>query len=112
MGVERIASLMEEVEPAKPDVFFALLGEEARHQMLPVIMQLREAGLWVEIDYAGGGLKRQMGLSDKIRARHTLIVGENELKSRNGILRNMLTKKQQEIPLSSLSGTLKSLAKS
>ncbi len=112
MGVERIASLMEEVEPAKPDVFFALLGEEARHQMLPVIMQLRVAGLWVEIDYAGGGLKKQMGLSDKIGARHTLIIGENELKSGKSILRNMATKKQQEIPLSSLSGTLKSLAKS
>jgi histidyl-tRNA synthetase len=111
MGVERIASLMEGVEPTKPDLFFALLGDEARQQMLPIIMQLREIGLSIEMDYAGGGLKKQMGLSDKLGARFTLITGENELKSGKGVLRNMATKEQQELPLSTLPRTLKSLVK-
>jgi histidyl-tRNA synthetase len=111
MGVERIASLMERIEPTKPDLFFALLGEEARRQMFPVVMQLREIGLRIEMDYAGGGLKKQMGLSDKLGARYTLIVGENELKSGKGILRNMATKEQTEPPLSTLPRTLKSLVK-
>ena len=111
MGVERSASLLERVEPTKPDLFFALLGDEARRQMLPIIMQLREIGLWVEVDYAGDGLKKQMGLSDKLGARYTLIVGENELKSGKGVLRNMTTKEQQELPLSTLPRTLKPLVK-
>ncbi|HXC61913.1 MAG TPA: histidine--tRNA ligase [Nitrospiria bacterium] len=111
MGVERIASLMKPVEPPKPDFFFALLGEEALKQMLPVIMQLRREGLRIEIDYGGGNLKKQMGLSDKLGARYTLILGENELKSGKAILRNMTTKEQQELVLSTLSQTLKSLVK-
>lgn len=111
MGVERIASLMKPVESPKPDLFFALLGEEALRQMLPAIMQLRGEGLQIEIDYSGGSLKKQMGLSDKLGARYTLIVGENELKSGKAILRNMTTKEQQEPVFSTLPQTLKSLVK-
>lgn len=110
MGVERIASLMERLEPPKPHFFFALLGEEARHQMLPTMMQLRTDGLRIEMDYAGGGLKKQMGLADKLGARYTLIVGENEFKSKQAILRDMTTKEQQELSLSTLPQTLKSLS--
>lgn len=111
MGVERIASLMERLEPPKPHFFFALLGEEARHQMLPTMMQLRREGILVETNYAGEGLKKQMGLADKLGARYTVIVGENELKLKKAILRDMTTKEQQEFSLSTPSQTLKSIAK-
>jgi histidyl-tRNA synthetase len=102
MGVERIATLMERIETPKPDLFFALLGEEAVRQMLPVIIRLRDRGVRVEMDYSGGGLKKQMGLSDKLGARHTLIVGENELNLGKAILRNMSDKSQTDLPLSEL----------
>jgi len=111
MGVERITSLMRPVEPRKPDLFFALLGEEAARQMLPLIMQLQREGLKIEMDYSGGSLKKQMSLSDKLVARYTLIIGDNELKSGKSILRNMSTKEQQELDLPTLSQTLKSLVK-
>ena len=102
MGVERIATLMERIETPKPDLFFALLGEESVRQMLPVIVRLRGHGVQVEMDYSGGGLKKQMGLSDKLGARFTLIVGENELKSGKAILRNMSDKSQTELLLAEL----------
>lgn len=111
MGVERIASLMKPTEPLKPDLFFALLGEEALKQMVPVIMQLRREGLRIETDYNGGNLKKQMGLSDKLGAKYTLIIGENELKSGKAIVRNMLTKEQQELVLPTLHQTIKSFVK-
>jgi histidyl-tRNA synthetase len=106
MGVERIASLMERIETPKPDVFFALLGEGAVRQILPVIIRLRGEGVRVEMDYAGGGLKKQMALSDKLGARYTLIIGENELKSGKAALRDMSTKEQREILLTELPGPL------
>ncbi|MEK6683350.1 MAG: histidine--tRNA ligase [Nitrospirota bacterium] len=106
MGVERIASLMERIETPKPDVFFALLGEEAVRPMLPVIVRLRGEGVRVEMDYSGGGLKKQMGLADKLGARYTLIIGENELKSGKAILRNMADKSQTELSLSELTQLL------
>jgi histidyl-tRNA synthetase len=73
---------------------------------LPMIIQLRGLGVRIELDYAGGGLKKQMGLSDKLGARFTLIVGENELKSGKAILRNMTDKSQTELVLSDLVQTL------
>ena len=106
MGVERIASLMGRIETPKPDIFFALLGEEAVRPMLPVIIRLRGEGVRVEMDYAGGGLKKQMGLADKLGARYTLIIGENELKSGKAILRNMADKSQTELSLSELTQIL------
>jgi histidyl-tRNA synthetase len=106
MGVERIAALMERSVSVKPEVFFAMLGEEALREMLPMIIQLRGLGVRIELDYAGGGLKKQMGLSDKLGARFTLIVGENELKSGKAILRNMTDKSQTELVLSDLVQTL------
>jgi histidyl-tRNA synthetase len=106
MGVERIASLMERIGTPKPDVFFALLGEETARQMLPVIIQLRGEGVRAEMDYSGGGLKKQMSLSDKLGARYTLIIGENELKTGKAILRNMADKSQTELSLSELTQVL------
>ncbi len=109
MGIERIASLIDALETPRPDVFFALLGDESRQQMLPVLMKVRKSGVRAEVDYVGGSLKKQMGLSDKLGARFTLIVGENELKSGKAILRNMTTKDQQEPSLADLTQTLKFL---
>jgi histidyl-tRNA synthetase len=106
MGVERIAALMERNETPRPDVFFALLGGEAVRQLLPAIIRLRGLGVRVEMDYSGGGLKKQMGLSDKLGARFTLIAGENELKTGRAILRNMADKSQTELSLSDLAQTL------
>ena len=111
MGVERIATLMERIATPTPDVFFALLGEEALRQLLPAIVRLRGLGVRIEMDYSGGGLKKQMGLSDKLGARYTLIVGENELKSGKAILRNMSDKSQAELPLSELDQSLPELFK-
>ena len=74
-------------------------------------MQLRREGVQIEMDYSGGGLKKQMSLSDKLGAGYTLIVGENELKSGKAILRNMTTKEQQELVIPTLGQTLKSFVK-
>jgi histidyl-tRNA synthetase len=53
------------------------------------------------MDYEGRSLKSQMKQADKAGARFVLIIGDAELSSGKGVLRNMLTKEeQQEIPLS------------
>jgi histidyl-tRNA synthetase len=109
MGVERIATLMSPIEPPRPHLFFALLGEEARREMLPVIMELRGEGIRAEMDYEGAGLKKQMGMADKLGTSYTLIVGENELKSKKAVLRDMTTKVQQEIALSQLIEALRAI---
>jgi len=40
-----------------------------------------------------------MRRADKLKARYTLILGEEELKRGKTVLRNMETKSQEEIPM-------------
>jgi histidyl-tRNA synthetase len=105
IGVERLIALMNEVrEPAQPspDLFVAALGEEAVRKAFAWVTALRKAGHRVETDYAARSLKSQMKRADRLGAPKVLIVGENELASGKGLLRDMSTKNQEEIPLDDL----------
>jgi histidyl-tRNA synthetase len=51
------------------------------------------------MEYASKGLKAQMKRADRLGAKKVFMVGEDELASGKGILRDMETKGQQEISL-------------
>ena len=109
LGVERAISLMDTtaLQPPRPQLYIAALGEAAVDFVLPLIHGLRSSGIRVETDYTGASLKSQMKKADKSGAGHTLIVGEQELKDEKAVLRNMQTKEQVSISLSSLVEELK-----
>jgi histidyl-tRNA synthetase len=48
-----------------------------------------------------------MRRADKLKARYTLILGEEELKRGRAVLRDMVDKSQQEIPLPDLLDTFR-----
>ena len=105
IGVERLIALMNEVrepEQPAPSLFVAALGDEAARRAFAWVTALRKAGLRVETDYAARSLKSQMKRADRLNASRVLIVGENELASGKGLLRDMETKAQEEIPLDDL----------
>jgi len=109
LGVERAISLMDPnvVKTPRPALFLSALGAEAVAFALPVIHNLRSSGIRVDTDYTGSSLKSQMKKADKSRAGHTLIIGEQEMKSGKAILRNMDTKEQSELSLAALIEDLK-----
>jgi histidyl-tRNA synthetase len=51
------------------------------------------------MEYQSLGLKAQMRHADRLKAREVLIVGEDEMAKGKGILRDMFTKEQTEVPL-------------
>ena len=105
IGVERLIALMNEaVEPRDPvpDLYVAALGEEAGRRAFAWVTGLRKAGLWVEMDYGSRSLKAQMKRADRFGAQKVLILGENELAAGVGLLRDMGSKAQEEIPLDGL----------
>ena len=110
LGVERAVSLMniEQLKPARPALFISALGEQAVTFVLPLIHDLRSAGIRVETDYTGASLKSQMKKADKAGASYTLIVGEQELQNQRAVLRNMQTKEQADLPLPGILDYLKS----
>jgi histidyl-tRNA synthetase len=109
LGVERAISIMDtrNIVSPRPAVFIAALGAEAVAFALPLVHELRSAGIRVDTDYTGASLKSQMKKADKSGAGHTLIIGEQEIKTGNAVLRNMRSKDQTEIALASIGEELK-----
>ncbi len=110
VGVERIIALMEEAgkaETKRPDLFVAALGENAEKASFNWVTDLRKSGLWVEMDYGGKGLKAQMKRADRFRVKKVLIVGDDELASGKGVLRDMDTKVQEEVGLKDILQNIK-----
>ena len=110
LGVERAVSLMNmhDIAIPRPALFISALGPEAVAYALPLIHDLKLSGIRVDTDYTGASLKSQMKKADKSGAGHTLIIGEQELKNGNAVLRNMQTKEQVEVSLQNIAETLKS----
>jgi histidyl-tRNA synthetase len=102
LGVERLTMLLRMQERAAtvgPTLFVVWVGDRARDWAFPVVHRLRQKGISVEMEGEARSLKSQMGRADKLKAVSVLIVGEDELAKGKVILRDMATKRQEEIDL-------------
>jgi histidyl-tRNA synthetase len=99
IGMDRLLPCVPEPKERERPFFLALLGEEAVKEGLKWAKILRTNGIWTEIDYRLGSLKSQLNRANHLNALLVLIIGEDEIKQRRAILRNMDTKKQIEVPL-------------
>ncbi len=103
IGMERLLLITpDEPLPSGPSLFIAALGEGPQREAFGLSYKLNRAGVRTLIDYEGRSLKAQMRRADKLGARYVLIVGEDEQRRGQAILRDMEEKKQEEIPLSSI----------
>lgn len=109
LGVERLVLLLQARELRQgrgPSLYVAWIGSAGHEWAFPVVHRLRQRGIIVEIDGEARTLKSQMRRADKLGADYVLIVGEDELKTRKAILRNMKTKEQAEVELDRLDAEL------
>ena len=79
------------------DVFIVSLGEAARERAFELAHSMRRAGLAVDFDMIGRGLKAQMRYADKMRARFVAIVGDDELAAGEATVKDMSTGEQTRI---------------
>ena len=104
IGLERLLMIMEAKEcsfpaPARCEVYFASMGTKAAQQCFAMATRLREGGVAAECDTVGRGLKAQMKYADKIGARYSIVVGDNELESGKAQLKDMNSGEASEIAL-------------
>lgn len=104
MGLERILILMEKQNCEFPiddvaDVYIAPMGENATAEAIKLCNELREEGFTAVTDLSGRGLKAQMKYANKIGAKFSMVIGDNELENKKAILKNMITGENQEIDL-------------
>jgi histidyl-tRNA synthetase len=103
IGMERLLLILpDEPLPPGPSLFIAALGEGPQRKAFGLSYKLNRAGVRTLIDYEGRSLKAQMRRADKCDARYVLIIGEEEQRTGQAILRDMEEKKQEEIPLPSI----------
>lgn len=71
------------------DVYFAPMGEAAADKALQLTAVLRREGIAAQTDVMGRSLRAQMKYADKIGARFTVVLGDNELAQNEAVLKNM-----------------------
>ncbi|PRD46682.1 histidine--tRNA ligase [Sphingobacterium haloxyli] len=102
-GADRIYDVLDELElfPASSvsstQVLIANFGEETHAHTLPLLFNLREAGVAAELYPAPAKLKKQMGYADGKQIPYVLLVGEEEMASGSYSLRDMSSGEQQKI---------------
>lgn len=104
LGMERLLALMEaqHIEIPKPgtcDLYIAGLGDKAQQKAFELIGQVRDASLAAEGDIVGRSLRAQMKYADKIGAKFSMVLGDNETEAGKAVLKNMKTGAQTEVPL-------------
>lgn len=104
MGIERLLMVMDNqgIEIPKPEscaLYIAGLGEKAQVKAYEIVNTIRQSGLCAECDVVGRGLRAQMKYADKIGARFSMVLGDNELEENLAKVKNMTTGETTEIEL-------------
>jgi len=99
LGTDRFLLALQQTTEARPaealDVFLAWLGDAAYREALRLARVLREKNSRVEMAYEETKLRKSLDLANKLHARYTLILGEDELKQGKFTLREMATGEQR-----------------
>ena len=104
MGLERLLMVMENQgisipEPEPCALYIAGLGDNAQVKAFELINSVRLAGLSAETDVVGRGLRAQMKYADKIGARFSMVIGDNELEENKAEVKNMTTGEKTALAL-------------
>ncbi|MGM9534447.1 MAG: histidine--tRNA ligase [Intestinibacter sp.] len=112
LGIERLLLTLEnnniEIEnPKSTDIYIATIGDEAKTRSFKLIRDLRANHISADNDHLDKSIKAQFKYSDKINAKYTVVIGDDELANDTATLKNMKTSEQTTIKLSELVDELK-----
>ena len=104
MGMERLLLTMEnqgiKIEDERGcDIYIAAIGTAGQLEAFNLVRQIRQASLIAESDVVGRSLKAQMKYADKIGAKFSMVLGDDEIKNGSAKIKNMKTGEQTEISL-------------
>ena len=108
LGYERTLLALKEkgldFEPAKSiDYFIACVSQECKDKAFEIAQTIRDLGFSAELDYQNRSLKSQFKLADKFYAKHTVIIGPDELANGEIVVRDMKTHEQLNIRIDQIS---------
>lgn len=102
LGVDRcvLALQAEGKQPfdaSRVDVYGVAMGEDAKRVLMPLIAQLRAAGIRADLSFGNRGLKGAMKGADRAGAKFALVVGEEEVANSQVAVKNLQAHEQQQV---------------
>ncbi len=94
MGLERLILTLEQnnvVIPEEPyiDLYVGSMGDEAKLKAMQLVYALRQKGMKCDCDHLDRSVKAEMKYANKIGARYTLVIGDDELSTGKAKLKRM-----------------------
>lgn len=111
-GADRIFDVMNQLDLFPKDnttttqILFVNFGSKEEMYCLPLLKELRAAGINAEIYPEAAKMKKQMGYADKKGIPFVALVGENEMQEGVVSLKNMTTGEQTNVAVAELVKTL------
>lgn len=104
MGIERLLMVLEAQgiqipKPSPCDLYIASMGENASVFAMKLASDLRNEGFAAESDLISRSLKAQMKYADKIDAKYSMVIGDDELAAGKAKVKNMSTGETHELDL-------------
>jgi len=113
IGLERMSMLLPESTTGRAledlAIYVAGFGNHGTVAGLTALEELRLAGLRAVSDFRSTTLKAHLRQADRLASRFTLIIGDDEVVKGSAVLRDMKTKVQYDVNLSTLSPQIQSL---
>lgn len=113
LGMERLMLLLENTGKLPrdypiPAAVFIALGNKAFELMYPRAFELKVQGFWIEMDSdPNRSLKAQLKAADRFNSPLVVIMGEDELKAKKCLLKDMKKGTQVEVDWSHLTTAIK-----
>lgn len=111
-GIERIILNLVRQEAAvppasRPAAFIAFMGGEAKTEAVKLASELRSAGIGIIAAAGDRSLKSQLRQANSVGAAYAIIIGEEEVKARSVVLRDMAANTQETLSLGEVAPALK-----
>ena len=107
MGIERLIATIEDENievPREDDIelYISARGEEGKMYAFKLAHKLREIGVNAEINHAGRSFKAEMKFANKIGALFNLVIGDDELGTKEAKIKRMKDREEFNIKLDNL----------
>ena len=111
-GLERLLLALESQNllPEKNrsvDAYVVALGEAAQAEGFKLLNSVRQQGLSAAMDFAGRSMKAQMKQANKLGAKYSVILGEDEIAEGVVMLRSMGDSSQAKVPMNQVAEKIK-----
>ena len=107
LSIERLLMALEQegielVDEEPLDLFVVTMGDDADRYAVRLLNDLRKQGISVDKDYLNRKIKAQMKQADRLNARYTVVIGDQELEQQRIAIKDMQSGESEEIALNQI----------